>query len=578
MDLRLYDLPPEILIDIALYLDFTDVYSLQRTCRTVSRVIQTSLQLNYKTQLQIAGMLNNPLCSLPIADRLDMVRARERAWASFEYPFLSTPQLPHKSSGLYDITPGVCLVGKVDEDSTTRSIQAVHLPHQVDDIRKWDIIHFDEEIIDFGTSIEENDLIASVCLTPIHDFPNMSRLCIILRRYSTHALYDGIASPIILLSEEPSNRQHPIITIEISGQNLAVVVMFVVTEALMYVFNWRTGARTEKLDPIPVVNPGLVFLRDDILLNPQLETNSINIYHIPTSASERVGLVQTLQFPQFNPAFGISYVACRGDPSPTTDGLFPRNSPAHRPYTNNPEEAIIVFTLQVTGVTDDIDDDDDDDLGLIESSFVMVVHRKALLNLLPASLDTAFSISAVPWESWGPPITRWLGVHHRSISFITISSGQRLVEFRSSRGGGEDERNDDIHILDFNPWHVKLAQARGSAESKKSITTVIGGGSLPRTTTELLSGSSTEEDPATTSDITSNEGNVRQENPENVYPRGNAFVNDVVSRLPYVRCMSTERWESYDSVLIDEERLIGMRAGHGDDPTQLNSIELLYFG
>ncbi|KDR65771.1 hypothetical protein GALMADRAFT_232875 [Galerina marginata CBS 339.88] len=578
MDLRFYDLPPEILIDIAsLYLDFIDIYSLQRTCRTVLRVIQSSLQLRYKLELQIAGMLDNPLCEQPTSTRLDMLRARERAWAFFEYPFLSTPQLPRRPSGLYDVTPSVCLLGKADDDSTTRSIQAVRLPHQANIIKKWDIIHFDAEIIDFGTSIEENDLIASVCLTPIRDFPNMSRLCIILRRYSTQALYDGIASPIILLSEEPVNRRHPIVRIEIFGANLAVIVMFmdVMSDALMYVFNWRTGSRTEKLDPIPVTYPRLVFLREDILLNPQLAPDSLNIYHIPSSSSERVHLVQRLKFPQFNPGFGISVIACRGDPSPTTNGLFPQNTPHHGPYTNNPEEAVIVFTLTVTGRDDDSDDDDDadedDDDGDDDneddddednqraSYFVMVVHRKSLLNLLPAHFDTTSPSRAVPWESWGPPITRWHGVHRHSISFVTISAGQRLVEFRSSRGGREDECNDDIHILDFNPCHVRLAQAHGDAQSKKAMTTVIGGGSPPRSTTHPLSGSSTEKNPAATSDTTSYLGNVRRENPENVYPRGKVFVNDVVSRLPYVRCTSTERWAAYDPMLIDEERLIGTR-------------------
>ncbi|KDR68971.1 hypothetical protein GALMADRAFT_145992 [Galerina marginata CBS 339.88] len=570
MAVHLSDLPAELLFSVASYLHFTDIYSLQRTCRSISQVIRSSSQLSYQIELEIAGMKDNPHCALPVTTRLDMLRARERAWASFEYSFLSSLEVPHKSSGLCDLTSGVYFMGKEDDDSVTRSVQALRLPHQVNSETEWDIIQFNANIIHCEASLE-NDILASVCLAPINDIPDMSRLCVILRRYSTHNLYDGIASPIILLSEEPTGREHPAVTIEISGENLAVIVLFMDddSDGLLYVFNWKTGSRTQKLEPIRTVNTGLVFLREDILLHPHTNSNSLNIYHIPLSSSDPVCLIQKLQLPFLKPGFGISSIECYSDPSPTTNGSLSKNIPPRRPFGNTSEDAIVVFLLQISREDDDDDRDDDEPHA---SHLVLIVHRRALLELLPS--DFASSNSVVPWKAWGPPVTRWLRVNY-PIYWTILSAGQRFIDFFSSPGPDQSDEPDSVDILDFNPWHVKLAQARGSPDSKKATTTVIGGYLPSGHSTESL-GLLPQEQEATCDTMHGHNG--EPENPENVLPRGNAFANDVVSRLPYVRSSSTARWTNYDSVLIEEERLIGLGTRGTDDIRLLYAVDLLYFG
>ncbi|KDR68976.1 hypothetical protein GALMADRAFT_1353442 [Galerina marginata CBS 339.88] len=112
---------------------------------------------------------------------------------------------------------------------------------------------------------------------------------------------------------------------------------------------------------------------------------------------------------------------------------------------------------------------------------------------------------------------------------------------------------------------------------KKAMTTVIGGYLPPGHSIIIESLGLLPQEQEATCD-TMQEHNGEPENPENILPRGNAFAHDVVSRLPYVRCSSTARWTNYDSVLIEEERLIGLGTRGTDDIRLLYAVDLLYFG
>ena len=165
----LLGLPSEILIGIISYLDIADVLSCQRTCCILRNIIGDSIQLHYIMQLMISGMQDNPFCRLPIADRLVGLESREAAWRSLDWEFVTSIDVPSRWSGVYDLTPSVFLLGKsaFDFEYVTAGIQTIKLPTRMPgqsdaDSVEWIEFNFGMQIIDFGTAIEEHDLIVCV--------------------------------------------------------------------------------------------------------------------------------------------------------------------------------------------------------------------------------------------------------------------------------------------------------------------------------------------------------------------------------------------------------------------------------
>ena len=173
--------------------------------------------------------------------------------------------------------------------------------------------------------------------------------------------------------------------------------------------------------------------------------------------------------------------------------------------------------------------------------FVMIVHRKALLDLIFLPFDRgirssqsasriAFPGLATPWQLWGPPITRWFYADEFETAFITTTAGQRCVQYVPSARNGPhraDLTPDTIVILDFNPWHVKLADY----DQK-----VSGLGSA------VLVGT----------------GRMAYEHEANICLSRGAFEEHIQCSLPFVACKVPKKWD-YDAVLLDEERILGIR-------------------
>lgn len=161
---RFLDLPDEVLIEILSYLDVIDTYTCRQTCRTLYSIFSDSRKLQYFIELKIAGMQDNPYCKLSIADRLSALESRESSWKFASWSFFTGIDVPSRWSGVYDLTPSVYLLGKSSSDSefTTTGVQTIRLPDQDSSLVEWTEFNFGMEIIDFGTAIEEHDLLACV--------------------------------------------------------------------------------------------------------------------------------------------------------------------------------------------------------------------------------------------------------------------------------------------------------------------------------------------------------------------------------------------------------------------------------
>lgn len=101
---------------------------------------------------------------------------------------------------------------------------------------------------------------------------------------------------------------------------------------------------------------------------------------------------------------------------------------------------------------------------------------------------------------------------------------------------------DTILILDFNPEHVVIA---------RRFSSLYGGFTLVGKQPFVIS----KEGPEGVQD-TANSEELR----ENVFLAHDVFEGEVVGRLPYLVYKADQKW-NYDAVLIDEERILGIRVG-----------------
>lgn len=246
-------------------------------------------------------------------------------------------------------------------------------------------------------------------------------------------------------------------------------------------------------------------------MNPNIIRGTLQIYHIPHSSSPGpVQLIQDLGLPALSSRQLIINIACRSDPNPTALTGTTHISPS-RPFSNEPDDAIIILTLDIQPF---------DDHGF--SSFAMIVHRRAIVNHVMLS-NLGLSTTTLFWETWGPPVTRWFNTDGETNGLITLTSGQRYVQF----GAEAREVPSHIRLLDFNPCNVKRMQ-HNQGLGRQAHIRVVGLGDK-------------EED--------------------NVCSVDGVFMEDIKSALPYVSCTSTGVYE-YDAVLIDEERLLGLRVSN----------------
>ncbi|KAF6747281.1 hypothetical protein DFP72DRAFT_920365 [Ephemerocybe angulata] len=623
-------LPAEILINVLDKLDLKSVISSTQTCHKIKQIFEDSSRLQYAAELELAGMKDNPYCAMPIAERLDRLRRREDAWRELQPDFLATLPVPRAPSSIYDVTPNVYLLGVAvaPDIPLTRGIQSMRLPSEMGDTTTPFLeLQMTKPIVDFGTSIEEHDLLAVVTMASAPDTESMFALEVALIRHSTGMMHDEAQKPLLLLG---GVNDIPSISIEVSGENLAVIVVNhreLDTPTLFHLFNWRTGTRKGAVRQMH--NAGLAFLREDILFNPDTDANTFNLYHIPFSTpgvDDKDLEMQRILFPENH---RIVTLQCRCDPSPTSGDAYPRYSSHKRPFSNDPAHAVMIVEMRVRDLASGRE---------LPDAFVMFVHRRKLLELLPegwernlkasqtreeasmdvegedaeagqegapqpppslspssevddadaASVPGAYPTSSMdadaPTESDdtapstsapGPSIpgaypTPDLDEHDSSSEafssvYITSTAGQRFVSISKSARVEASK----LRVIDFNGYHVrKAAQALGKGIWKGSR---IVGVEVPRVVEEEA-----DDDEEGAEGTDEDEDEAREEQDRGLMGCKGAFKQDPLeSRLPYLE-MKTKTKHNYNAVLVDEQRILGIRNISGEEWNVVREVEIIH--
>jgi hypothetical protein len=158
-------LPPELLIQILSGLSAHDILcSAILVNRYLYNLIQKSSLLQYRIETRCAGAEDNPRSTMVVAERYEALRVSEYAWGNFVVRKQVNIPVRHRSSGLYDLSAGIYVLGELggsNPEYPTPALRYINL--YVDQGETpWERVSANRDIIDFGLAVREHDLIALV--------------------------------------------------------------------------------------------------------------------------------------------------------------------------------------------------------------------------------------------------------------------------------------------------------------------------------------------------------------------------------------------------------------------------------
>ncbi|KAI5830527.1 hypothetical protein K523DRAFT_193315, partial [Schizophyllum commune Tattone D] len=338
----LADLPDELLIAVLLYLCAEDLYRCIRLNKRIAGIIQGTPRLRYHALLDLYGLEDNEECRADINEKIEALLLREDAYLRFKYRFDEIESSDGYPS-IYDLSSGRLFIGN---EGGSMSVRSAKLPTEAGQRMTWSEIFVGQSICDFGTSVEEHDLIAIVISSPTPDglWCNIDAA---LYQLSGQPHPEAQRPQIHILQVDETWGQ-PSVSIEIVGDTLAVIIYYAFdfehAGSRLFLFAWRTGVA---LNPggQPATNLGLCFLTLDLLLHPNEEKLALEVFRVPEEpAGPDLELVCELLYPDFQPDAEIYNTVCRGDPNPSLRHVHPSVT-ATRPFRARAEDSVVLVFM-----------------------------------------------------------------------------------------------------------------------------------------------------------------------------------------------------------------------------------------
>jgi hypothetical protein len=273
------------------------------------------------------------------------------------------------------------------------------------------------------------------------------------------------------------------------------------------------------------------FLSQDTLVFPNSIRNTLEVIKIVIESHDtlRLMFLCVLYLPPLSQRNSIFHLSCHTEPNPVGSGPLAIPAQYNRPFRDKAEAAIIQFHMLIGVTRTHVGDSP------VTRQFTFIMHRRALLAHISAAHracapfcsmpESTHPVVQVPWSAWGPGSTRWFEWGNQSVPWMTTTAGQRTVTL-------EDRMPGSILLRDFNPYAVRAARSLAGASGQ------------------------------------SQQGNWAKQLPngnqmtliveDSVLTAGSIFEEDVRSSLPYVE-IGTQRKYQYDGVLIDDERILGVK-------------------
>lgn len=230
----------------------------------------------------------------------------------------------------------------------------------------------------------------------------------------------------------------------------------------------------------------------------QKKGNALELCQITRGDPPGLDTLCVLVLPALQRGITCVMVECQGDQIVASRDLLTQSR--RLPFVSDPIATVLCFTLgfrQVVGSFDYL------------RSVSFWVRRSSLCEFATRGGNRKY-----PWDTWGPSVTRWADWEHGGLAPCRPGGSRgALFPLLIEVGTGNP-----IVIRDFHPERVRRALALSSLKD---------GGRL-----KVVTESSKIE-------------------------KGDEFLNDIVSSLPYCEATSEKRY-GYHEILIDDERIVGI--------------------
>lgn len=263
----------------------------------------------------------------------------------------------------------------------------------------------------------------------------------------------------------------------------------------------------QKFTPAPCFYGGFQFLSPNAFVLINRIDWSLDIYRVNDSIDPESVAIK-LELPALNQSDRIIDVkACRVSPNRHSHTPYctgdEENMLNIAPFLARPENALLMFEFTITAA---------DSSNLLR----FTVHRSSLLSHLKNVHGS--EPSTTPWDVWGPSVSRWFNVTRiGDMHSAMVVNGQRFAAV----GPGQAS----IVIYDFNPTTLRRLSLEnwgpGAKQPQSSVVHIYKG---------LMALPGAED----------------------------LFRDEVSSSLPYVACISRERFE-IGSVMIDEDKIVATK-------------------
>ncbi|KAJ7129730.1 hypothetical protein C8R44DRAFT_777518 [Mycena epipterygia] len=153
--MNLQKFPTELVTVVCLWLDALSIVRLAQVCRQFRHILQQSSALQYKIQLELAGLRDGQfIAGSGSAVRLDMLTAYQAAWASFEWTSTSTVEM---AGNLWELVSNVLATYSANKGFSFNRIPSAsrHVSPA-----EWAIANVPFTVTDFSMDLSQDLLLA----------------------------------------------------------------------------------------------------------------------------------------------------------------------------------------------------------------------------------------------------------------------------------------------------------------------------------------------------------------------------------------------------------------------------------
>ncbi|PVG04892.1 hypothetical protein CPB86DRAFT_778193 [Serendipita vermifera] len=441
--LHFLDLPPELLTQIILELDWKDFLRLQLVCKATLDLTNTS-EIQYRICLGALGYeatLAKP--KYPTIDQLGKFQKLSKNFLTGH--FTKKESVPIKGfTPTYELQGGAFIQGRhaPNNPRDTVGVNVFKFASFLNDepTTQWQLPNFARVVRDLTLDPSQDLLALIVDKTPSNHY---TRPVIDLEFYS---LETGQIHPMVK-GNVPQETWH-INGFIVLGFIITIMEDFVgllTVNNQFFVCNWKTG-QIHAVDNFPPENKIHDFFFLDhsryALVRGDFNPPEVHIHALHTESADpsKSMLLAIYHLPRLQDDV-ILRLQCRSDPVPLCRNPTVDTSPIHV----RPEERVLIFTFSMQTAQ-------------FLGTFLLCVRAESFMNAPPDAQQDENGVLLVTsnlWMSQTRLLPDWIGDHN----WMCYCYGSRFITFAYTQPD-TGERTCQIFLLEFNPTLIKLASSK----------------------------------------------------------------------------------------------------------------------